>query len=156
MHATLAGVRELTATDDVRRVLEEARTVAVLGAHIEPAKPAHYVPDYLHTQGYRILPVNPVFAGRTLWGEPARSTLAELAEPVDVVDVFRRSDKVPGHVADVLAMEPRPKVVWLQLGVRNAAAARELLAAGIDVVQDRCMLADHRRFGLGPVGSAGR
>lgn len=145
--------RELTAEDDVRRVLAEARTVAVLGAHVEPHKPAHYVPEYLHAQGYRILPVNPVFAGRELWGEPVRRTLAELREPVDVVDVFRLSERVPMHVGDILAMTPRPKVVWLQLGIRNDGAARDLLEAGVAVVQDRCTLADHRRFGLGPVDS---
>ncbi len=144
-------MRELTTQEDIRRVLTEARTVAVLGAHSAPAKPAHYVPDYLHGQGYRILPVNPVFAGQTLWGETVRTTLAELGEPVDVVDVFRRGELVPAHVPDILAMEPRPKVVWLQLGIRNDAAAAELVDAGIEVVQDRCTLADHRCFGLGPV-----
>ena len=146
-------MQELTAQEDVRRVLVEARTVAVLGAHVAPAKPAHYVPDYLYGQGYRSLPVNPVFAGETLWGERVRGTLAELRQPVDVVDVFRRGELIPAHVADVLAMEPGPKLVWLQLGVRNDDAAAELLAAGIEVIQDRCMLADHRSFGLGPVGS---
>ena len=146
-------MRELKAPEDIRRVLREARTVAVLGAHQMPAKPAFYVPDYLHGQGYRILPVNPVFAGQTLWGETVRSTLTELDEPVDVVDVFRRGELVPMHVADVLAMTPRPGLVWLQLGVRNDEAAREFTAAGIEVIQDRCMLADHRDLGLGPVGS---
>ncbi len=144
-------MRELTAQEEIRRVLAEARTVAVLGAHRVASKPAHYVPDYLHGQGYRILPVNPVFAGQTLWGETVRQTLAELGEPVDVVDVFRRSELLATHVADILAMAPRPKLVWLQLGIRNDAIAGELMAAGIEVIQDRCMLADHRRFGLGPV-----
>ena len=144
-------MRELTTDDEIRQALTEARTVAVLGAHAETTKPAHYVPAYLHAQGYRILPVNPAFAGQTLWGETVRGSLAELGEPVDVVDVFRRGEHVPMHLADILAMEPRPRRVWLQLGIRNDAVARELLAAGIEVVQDRCMLADHRRLGLGPV-----
>lgn len=142
---------ELTTQEDIRRVLSEARTVAVLGAHTATVKPAHYVPDYLHGQGYRVLPVNPVFAGQTLWGETVRATLAEIDEPVDVVDVFRRGDLLPRHLADLLAMEPRPKVVWLQLGIRNDAVARELSAAGIEVVQNRCTLADHRHFEIGPV-----
>ena len=143
--------KELLDDGEIREALTRSRTVAVLGAHVEEHKPAYYVPDYLHTQGYRILPVNPVFAGRTLWNEPVRGTLAELDEPVDLVDVFRRGDLLPMHVEDILAMTPRPKLVWLQLGIRNHSVARELLAAGIDVVQDRCTLADHRRFGLGPV-----
>ncbi len=145
-------MRELTTQDEIRRVLTEARTVAVLGAHPVASKPAHYVPDYLHTQGYRILPVNPVFAGKTLWGETVRGTLAELGEPVDVVDVFRRSDLLAPHVPDILAMAARPRLVWLQLGIRNDAVAGELIAAGIEVVQDRCTLADHRNLQVGPVG----
>src|SRR6185369_13573988 len=106
-----------------------------LGAHREPEKAAFYVPDYLHDEGYRIIGVNPTFAGGELFGEPVRSTLAEIAEPVDLVDVFRRSDRIPQHVEDILAMRPRPKVVWLQLGIKHEDAARTLEAAGITVVQ---------------------
>ena len=84
---------------------------------------------------------------------PVRATLAELGEPVDIVDVFRRPDLLPGHLADVLAMAPRPRLVWLQLGIRNDAFARAVQDAGSDVVQDRCTLADHRGIRLGPVQS---
>lgn len=136
---------------DVRRVLEGARVVAVLGAHPEPSRPAHYVPDYMRVFGSKILPVNPAFAGNTLWGEGVRGSLAELGVPVDVVDVFRRSESLPGHLDEILAMNPRPAVVWLQSGIRNDAFAKALTDAGIDVIQDRCMLADHRQMGLGPV-----
>lgn len=135
----------------MREVLATARTIAVLGAHVEPAKPAFYVPDYLAAQGYRILPVNPSFAGRSQWGEPFRRTLAEIGEPVDLVDVFRRAEHLPGHLDDLLAMDPRPRTVWLQLGIRHPAFAARLVAAGIDVVQDRCAMADHRSLGLPPV-----
>jgi predicted CoA-binding protein len=83
-----------------------------------------------------------------LWGKPVRATLAELSEAVDVVNVFRRSDALGEHLADILAMRPLPKVVWLQLGIRNDGFAEQLLAAGIDVVQDRCTLAEHRRLGI--------
>lgn len=144
-------MKELTSRDEIRQVLADARTIAVLGAHVETSKPAHYVPDYLHDQGYRILPVNPVFAGRTLWNEPVRSTLAELDVPVDIVDVFRLGEVIPMHLPDILAMDPKPKQVWFQLGIRNDAVAQELITAGIQVVQDRCTLADHRSFGLGRV-----
>jgi hypothetical protein len=143
--------REIVRDDDRRAVLEAARTIAVLGAHPSPSRPASYVPAYLHGQGYRILPVNPRFVGETLWGEPVRARLDELSEAVDVVDVFRRSEDVPAHVDEILAMSPRPKVVWLQSGIENDEAAARLIAAGIDVVQDACTYADHRRFGLGPV-----
>lgn len=144
-------MREIVDEASVRRVLEEARTIAVLGAHEDPDKPAHYVPAYLSEQGYEILPVNPALAGRRLFGRPVTATLAELGTAVDIVDVFRRPDKVPEHVDDILAMQPRPRLVWLQLGIRNDEAARRLIDAGIEVVQDRCTLADHRRFRLGPV-----
>jgi len=146
---------EITAPSAVADLLRRARTIAVLGAHEEASRPAFYVPDYLHAQGYRILPVNAVLAGKALWGERVRATLAELGEPVDVVDVFRRPDLLPGHLADLLAMRPLPAVVWLQLGIRNDAFARDVVAAGLDVVQDRCMLADHRAMGIGRV-TAGR
>jgi predicted CoA-binding protein len=146
---------ELTTDPQIAAVLRQARTIAVLGAHPEASRAAFYVPDYLHAQGYRILPVNPQLAGRTLWGEPVRRSLAELGEPVDIVDVFRRPDLLPSHLDDLLAMAPRPQLVWLQLGIRNDAFARDVQAAGIDVVQDRCTLADHRRLDVGRVGRVG-
>jgi predicted CoA-binding protein len=142
----------LTQEADIRRVLKAARVVAVLGAHASPERPAHYVPDYLASQGSRILAVNPMIAGETLWGGNVRASLTELGEPVDVVDVFRRSDLLPGHVAEILGMNPRPRVVWFQSGVRNDAVADALSAEGIDVIQDRCMLADHRAMGIGRIG----
>jgi hypothetical protein len=142
---------EIESSTEIRDVLSRARTIAVLGAHHQPSRPAFYVPDYLHSKGYRVVPVNPTLVGTTLWGEPVRATLAEIAEPIDMVDVFRLADLLPGHLADLLAMKPLPRVVWLQQGIRNDAFARSLVAAGIDVVQDRCTLADHRAFGLGLV-----
>ena len=133
----------------VRAILTSSPTIAVLGIHREPEKAAFYVPEYLHDEGYRILGVNPAFVGQELFGEPVRATLAEITEPVDLVDVFRRPDAIPAHVDDILAMRPRPKVVWFQLGIRNDDAAKILEAAGITVVQNRCTLADHQRLGLG-------
>ena len=133
----------------LREILTSSPTIAVLGVHNEPEKAAFYVPEYLHDEGYRIIGVNPMFAGEELFGEKVRTTLAEIGEPIDVVDVFRRPEQIPEHVEDLLAMNPRPKVVWFQLGVKNEDAARILEAAGILVVQNRCMLADHQRLGLG-------
>jgi predicted CoA-binding protein len=132
----------------LREILSTSPTIAVLGVHHEPEKAAFYVPEYLHDEGYRILGVNPQFTDQTLFGNPVRATLAELDEAVDIVDVFRRSEQIPGHVEDILAMSPRPRVVWLQLGIKNEDAAKILEAAGIVVVQNRCTLADHQRLGL--------
>lgn len=140
--------------EDVRRILSRARTVAVLGAHEDLARPAGYVPEYLYEQGYRILPVNPVLAGKTLWGESVRARLDEIREPVDVVDVFRRADALAPHLDEILAMKPLPRVVWLQLGIRNDAFADALRARGIEVIQDRCTLADHQRLGIGRVANS--
>lgn len=140
---------ELTSHEDIARVLRATRTVAVIGAHREPHRAAFYVPEYLQRHGYSIYPVNPSLAGETLWGQKVRSSVLEVEVPIDLVDIFRRSDQVPSHLQELLALSPAPKVVWLQLGIRNQAVADRLVQAGIDVVQDRCTLADHRRLGIG-------
>jgi uncharacterized protein len=134
-------------TNRVREILATSPTVAVLGIHRDPDRPAFYVPEYLHEQGYRILGVNPAFAGQEILGATVVSHLSEIAEPLDMVDVFRRPEALPGHVEELIAAKPR--VVWFQLGIRNDEVARALADAGIEVVQDRCTYADHRRMGLG-------
>lgn len=148
-------IGEVTSLDRVREILASARTIAVLGASTQPERPAYYVPDYLHAQGYRVVPVNPLHRGEQLWGEPFRVRLDELGEPVDIVDVFRQAAALPQHLPDFLAMQPAPKVVWFQLGIRNDDVAAKLIAAGIEVVQDRCTLADHRRLGLASITRRG-
>lgn len=129
-----------------RRILQDSHTIAVLGIHDEPSRPAAYVPEYLAKVGYRVLGVNPMLVGRVICGHPVAATLAELGEPLDMVDVFRRADAIAPHLDDLLAA--KPKVVWLQLGIRNDEIARTLERHGIEVIQDRCTLADHQRFGL--------
>ena len=133
----------------IRELLTTSPRIAVLGIHHEPEKAAFYVPEYLHEEGYQIYGVNPMFVGQTLFGQPVRATLAELDEPIDLVDVFRRTEQLAAHVEDILAMKTRPKVVWFQLGIKNEDVATILEAAGIVVVQNRCTLADHQRLGLG-------
>jgi uncharacterized protein len=137
---------ELVNEADIVKVLKRSRVVAVLGAHREPHRAAFYVPEYLHGQGYRVLPVNPQLAGQTLWGEPVRARLTDLDEAIDLVDVFRRPAALDDHLDDFLAMRPAPGAIWFQLGIRNDRVAAALVAAGLDVVQDRCTLADHKRF----------
>lgn len=131
---------------DILRILKESKVIAVVGFNRDPMKPAHYVPEYLQRQGYDIHPVNPLLAqrGETHYGHRAVGTLAELGVPVDIVQIFRRSDHVHEHLADILNMRPLPRVVWMQQGIRDDVTARELQAHGIEVVQDRCMLTDHR------------
>lgn len=139
----------LTRPDDVVRLLRRARRVAVLGASTHASRAGHYVPRYLHGQGYEIHPVNPVHAGQWLFGREVVASLADLSVAVDVVDVFRRADRLPSHLDELLALRPRPGAVWLQSGIRDDRFARALSEAGIDVVQDRCMLADHQRLVVG-------
>lgn len=136
-------------TDDLLRdVLTSARRVVVLGAHTDVERAAFYVPEYLVDNGYQVRGVNPAQVGQSFFGSPIVATLAE-AGAADVVDVFRRSDALPGHLAEILAYAP--KLVWLQTGIRHAEFAASLRNAGIAVIEDRCMLADHQKLGLPPV-----
>jgi len=128
------------------RILRDARTVAVLGAKADAGAPAYYVPAYLAARGYQVRPVNPTLAGRRVLGEAVVSTLADLPGPVDVIDVFRRPEFLPAHAAEIIRLPWKPAAVWFQLGIRNDAAAATLARAGIRVVQDRCMMPEHRRL----------
>lgn len=137
----------LKSQTDIAHALTRSKRLAILGAHHEPARAAFYVPDYLVRHGYEVIPVNPKLVGMTLFGEPVRKTLAD-AGPVDMVVCFRRSDDLPAHLPEILAMAPRPSIVWLQLGIIHHPFAQALVEAGLDVVQDRCTLQDHRLFAV--------
>ncbi len=128
----------------LRALLREVRSIAVIGIKGGETDDAFRVPRYLQEQGYRILPVNPRL--ETVLGEPARASLADLGEPVDLVNVFRAPQHVPAHAEEVLALRPLPRAVWMQLGIAHAAAARRLRDAGVLVVEDRCIMVDHRRL----------
>ena len=129
---------------ELREILERTKTFAVLGMKAHAEEDAYRVPLYLQQHGYRIVPVNPKL--REVLGEPAYARLAEVPIPVDLVDIFRASENLPAHVGEILAMQPRPSVVWFQLGIRHDVSASQLEAAGIRVVQDRCIMVDHRRL----------
>jgi predicted CoA-binding protein len=128
------------------RMFRAARTIAVLGAKAGVNQPAFYVPAYLAARGYRIWPVNPTLTGRSLFGVPVAATLADLTEPADVIEVFRRPEFLPGHAREILELSWRPTAVWFQLGIRHDGAAEMLARAGLQVVQDRCMMPEHRRL----------
>ncbi|MDH5492916.1 MAG: CoA-binding protein [Myxococcales bacterium] len=147
---------ELLQIDEIEALLRECRTIAVLGAHWQPSRPAFYVPDYLHRVGYRILPINPRLVDRALWGQPVRASLSELEERVDLVDVFRPSRALPGHLEELLGMRPRPRAVWFQSGIRHDAVAAALIEGGIEIVQDRCTYADHRNLAIPRLDDASR
>ena len=127
--------------DELALLVRSARTVAVLGMKDEGAADAaaYRIPVMLRERGLRVIPVNPRI--REALGEPSRPDVAALGEPVDILDVFRRSEKVAAHVDEILRLpEPlRPRVVWMQTGVRDDRSAERLAAAGIKVVMDRCL-----------------
>lgn len=135
---------------ELRRILEATRAIAVLGIHDARQRAAFYVPRYLHRAGYQVWGVNPKLAGRMMFDHVVVPTLSDLPRAVDMIDVFRRSQALPDHLDEILEMSARPSVVWLQLGIRHEGVAARLREAGIEVVQDRCTLADHRRLGIAP------
>jgi predicted CoA-binding protein len=128
---------------ELRALLENTRTIAVLGIKAGEHEDAFRVPRYLQRAGFAIRPVSPKL--REVLGERAVATLGELTEPVDMIDVFRAPAHIPAHVDEILAMKHKPKSVWLQLGIEHPATAR-LEAAGIAVVEDRCLMVEHARL----------
>ena len=132
----------------VERVVQGARRVAVLGIKTEQqsGQPAFYVADYLARAGVDVVPVPVYYPDVThILGKPVFRRLADVPGEVDLVDVFRRPQDIDAHVDDIIAK--KPKAVWFQSGIRNDAAAQKLAKAGIQVVQDRCLMVDHRRYG---------
>jgi uncharacterized protein len=122
----------------IRSILDEVRTVAVVGASSNPVRPSYFVLKYLIDKGYEVFPVNPGLAGKEILGRRVYGSLKEIPEPLDMVDIFRGAEAVPGIVEEALALDPRPKVVWMQLGVRHDEAAIALEEAGLKVVMNRC------------------
>ena len=131
--------------DDLRDILTSVKTIAVVGWSPKPDRPSHRVAAFLKRRGYRVIPVNPGQAGQSALGETVVATLAE-AGPVDMVDIFRRSEEA-GAVADE-AVRLGAKVIWMQLGVVDEAAASRARAAGVRVVMNRCPAIDIPRLGL--------
>lgn len=126
-------------------LLRNTKTIAVLGIKTEAqnAQPAFYVPKYMQGAGYKIIPV-PVYYPEAdeILGEKVYRKLADIPEPIDMVNVFRRPQDIPAHLADIIAA--RPKAVWFQLGIRHDEAAQTLAEQGIKVVQDLCLMVEHR------------
>jgi len=132
--------------DDLLKVYAETKTIAVVGASGDESKASNRIPKYLQSQGYRIIPVSP--KGGEILGEKVYTSLAEIPEPVDVVDVFRPAEETPGIAEQAVAIGA--KVLWLQSGIESEEAEKIGEAGGLLVVMDRCMGATHRMLGLGP------
>ena len=129
---------ETYADADIRRILTSVKSIALVGASANPARPSFIVLKYLLERGYRMLPINPTLAGQTLLGLPCYAALSEAPGPIDMVEIFRSSEHAGGIVEEALRLDPLPRVIWMQLGVRDAVAAENARARGIEVVMNRC------------------
>jgi uncharacterized protein len=127
--------------DPIQAILREAKTIAVVGLSSSPDRPSYGVSEYLQGKGYRVVPVNPNES--EVLGEKAYSRLEDVPERIDIVDVFRRPEEVPEVVDSAIAVGA--PVVWMQLGIENPIAAEKGRAAGLTVVEDACLLIEHRR-----------
>ncbi len=142
----MTGLEPIPYTDaKIRAILERVRTIAMVGASPNWNRPSYFVMKYLQGKGYRVIPVNPAIAGRTLLGEEVHASLGDIPDEVDMVDMFRGAEEAPGVVADAIAIGA--KVVWMQLGIRDDAAAAAAEAAGIEVIMNRCPKIEFGRLG---------
>ena len=127
-------------------ILNRTKVVAVVGVSTNPVRPSYYVARYLGLKGYTVIPVNPVYAGGQLFGQIIRADLSEIDEPIDMVDIFRRSEHVPAIVDEALEHLPNLKTIWMQIGVEHAEATAKAEAIGLDVVQNRCPKIEYQRL----------
>ena len=137
-------------SDKVRRILKDCRTIAVVGLSAQWHRPSFFAAKYLQEHGYRVIPVNPSY--EAILGERSYKRLADIPGKVDVVDCFRKSSEIPALAEEAIAIGAR--VLWMQLGVENAQARERAEAAGLQVVENRCMKIEHGRF-FGGLGWAG-
>lgn len=142
----------LTTDEDIRALLTEARTIALVGASDRPDRPSYGVMKRLQDHGYRVIPVNPQITGEHVHGEFVFRELGQLGDSIDIVDIFRRPDAVEPIVEEAIAIGA--KAIWMQLGVVNEAAAARAEAAGLKVVMDRCPAIEIPRLGIAPVDGA--
>lgn len=132
-----------------RQLLEEAKTIAVVGLSNKPDRTSYMVSAAMQNNGYKIIPVNPVIAGETVLGEKAVASLTEIEEPVDIVNVFRRSEDVLPVAEETKKMKQKPKAFWMQQGIANEEAAKLVGEEGIAVIQDMCIKVDHALLRVG-------
>jgi predicted CoA-binding protein len=130
----------------IRGILNTVKSIAMVGISPKDNRPSYFAFKYLLERGYNMIPVNPGQAGKEILGQKVYARLSDISEPVDMVDIFRASQHVPAVVDEVLAMTPRPAVIWMQLGIRNDEAAAKAEAAGLKVVMNRCPKIEYGRL----------
>ena len=138
----------------LRDILDGVKSVAIVGASNKEVRPSYFVARYLRDKGYRVFPIDPGLAGQALLEQPVYGRLADVPEAIDMVDIFRASDAAAAVVDEALTLHPLPKVIWMQLGVRNDAAAAKAEVAGIKVIMNRCPKIEYGRLS-GEIGWAG-
>ena len=138
----------------IRSILKTTKTIAMVGASANEVRPSYFVLKYLLGRGYRMFPVNPGIAGTEILGAKVYGSLAQIPEPLDMVEIFRNSEAADGIVDEALALDPLPKVIWMQLSVRNDAAAARAEARGVQVIMNRCPKIEYGRIS-GEIGWTG-
>lgn len=124
--------------DVIRNILQTVKTIALVGASANEVRPSYFVMKYLIDKGYDVIPVNPGLAGQQILGQTVYASLGDIPKPVDMVDIFRNSDAAGPITDEALALSPKPRVIWMQLSVRNDEAAARAEAAGLQVIMNRC------------------
>jgi uncharacterized protein len=138
----------------IKNILTTTKTLALVGASANPARPSFIVLKYLTERGYKVIPVNPGLAGQKIFGQDVVASLKDIKEPLDMVEIFRNSEAAGPIVDEALALMPKPKVIWMQLSVRNDAAAARAEAQGVRVVMNRCPKIEYGRLS-GEIGWQG-
>jgi predicted CoA-binding protein len=137
---------ETYTNDYIAEILNSVKTVAIVGASANDVRPSYFVAKYMIDKGFTVFPINPGHAGKEILGRMTYAKLADVPDPIDMVDIFRASNAVPPIVDDALRLEPLPKVIWMQLTVRNDEAAAKAEAAGVKVVMNRCPKIEYGRL----------
>ena len=130
----------------LRDVLSRAKRIAVVGVSTNPVRASYFVARYLGLRGYEVVPVNPAYAGQTLFGKPVIESVSDIEGGVEMVDIFRRSEAVPEIVEEALAVFPALQTIWMQIGVENAEAATMAESRGVTVIQNRCPKIEYQRL----------
>ena len=143
--------------ETIKQILHETKTIAIVGVSMNPTRASYFVARYLHYRGFRIIPVNPGHVGKEMFGEEIRASIADIPKDiqVDMVDIFRRSDAVPGIADEALDhLSPHLKTIWMQFGIRHEGAAIKAREHGLNVIQDRCPKIEYQRL-FGELRKAG-
>ena len=138
----------------LRETLKSTKTIAMVGLSMNQTRPSYFVGRYLHKRGYKIIPINAGYGGKNFFGQLVKSSIDEIDEPVDMVDIFRKPEAVPQIVDDSLAKLKGLKTIWMQIGIKHEGSAQKARQLGLNVIEDRCPKIEHQRL-FGELRKAG-